>query len=165
MLNSNPLADTTALQACNRLVNHSSYGAVFFAIDDACTAGAVQEDAGVDKVEVVAQGHEAEGAFGIDEVVDGSEDGFGGVKAFVYEACVTDCADVVSCEDALGGLHCGGGARVRGVGGGAGGGEGAEDGGLKGEGVGVEAEVVCVGCEHRTCIDVCLVGLQRMYVP
>lgn len=75
------------------------------------------------------------------------QDGFCGVQALVDEAHVADGADVVG-EDALGDLHGGGGwVWGGGVGGVVGRGEGAEDGGLEGEGVDVQAEVV-VGHEE-----------------
>jgi hypothetical protein len=92
-------ADGAALEACDGFVDHGADGAVFVAADDAGAARAVEEDAGVHEVEVVAQWHEAEGALGIDEVVYGGENGFGGVEAFVDESGVAYGADVVD-EDA-----------------------------------------------------------------
>jgi len=96
----------------------------------------VEKDGAVDYKEVVAGWHVAE-SLGIDEVVEGGEQGLGGVYGFVDEACIGSCgvdqwhwAVRVVLAVFLEG-YCSG------------------DGCLIGEGVNVETEVI-VG-EKQTC--------------
>ena len=109
-------ADGAALQARDGFVDHCADGAVFITRYYPCAARAVQEDTCMHEVEEVLERHEAKAGLGVDEVIDGGQDGLCGIESFVDEACVTNGADVVD-KDALGRLRSKGACRVLGVGG------------------------------------------------
>lgn len=102
-------------------------------VHDAKTARFVKEDGGVNAVQVIAERHVSEMSFCVDEVVEDCEIRFGGVHAFVDEARVRHGGDVAEGGAKMIALGVGIGFWARG--------ERLGDGGLKGEGVCVEAKV------------------------
>ena len=58
MLHAAAGADAAALEPCDDFLDHDADWALFFVADHANAAGAVEEYASVDEVEVEAEGHE-----------------------------------------------------------------------------------------------------------
>lgn len=73
------------LEAFDGLRDHSSDAGTLVFCHCGCGAGFVEEDGAIDNVEVIGGRHVAE-CFWLDEVVEGGEERFGGVKGFVDEA-------------------------------------------------------------------------------
>lgn len=137
-------ADGGPLQTVDGDVYRAADAAARLAAQGAGQPRLEEEHGGVDDVEVVLYRHVPQPRHGVDEAVQGAEQGVGGVDGLVDEAGVAAAGDVG--EERAG---FGGGRRRRVL---PDAGHGAVDGRLEGEGVDVQAEEV-VG-EDEGCFDV-----------